>query len=68
MLKVAATLIFTGNSLTASDAFPSNNISSFSTSRPSDFGDFLVVRRASKISPMAAALIPSIPTIAPVGA
>ena len=68
MLKEAATLMFTGNFSTASEAFPSNNISSSSTSLPNDLGDFLVVRDAFLMFPMDAALIPSKPTIAPDGA
>ena len=44
MLIVAATLIFNGNSFTASDAFPSNKTSSLSMVLPKDFGDLRVTR------------------------
>ena len=52
MLNEAATLMFTGNFSTASEAFPSNRTSSSSTSLPKDFGAFLVVNEACVILPM----------------
>ena len=67
MLIVAATLIFNGNSFTASDAFPSNKTSSLSMVLPKDFGDLRVTRLTSFKPNLATALIPSKPTIAPDG-
>ena len=68
-LRVEETLIFFGNLLTASDAFPENIIisSSPSNSKPKDRGGFLVINVTDSISPNFAALTVSIPVIAPVG-
>ena len=45
-------MIFTGNFSTASEAFPSNRISSSSTSLPNDLGAFLVVNEAVEKFPV----------------
>jgi hypothetical protein len=67
-LNAAATFMFIGNFRTASPAFPSYSMVSSSAETPRDLGGLRVTSVALSILPIEAALMPSIPTMAPDGA